>query len=264
MVTYSVRVNGADLGQQTRSIRIRSVNDVPFEVMTNGKQQDFSFLFAAFVNESHPFVQTVLQEGLRWHAVNGFIGDQGTAKEMRMRVFSGWNFMERHHLHYSNITTPSAASPTSHVYSQAVRFIDQSIDSQQANCVDGSVLFASVLYKIDIHPILVMKPGHMFVGYYLDEGHKQFEFLETTMLGMGHQPGTMNIAFSSLLHPVQGSESWQQFVQAIQVGTNTFNQEVLPALQQHKPQYRLIEITKARQFGVNAIPRTSPSVNFRQ
>ena len=31
-VTYSVKVNGSDLGQQTRSIRIRSVNDVPFEL----------------------------------------------------------------------------------------------------------------------------------------------------------------------------------------------------------------------------------------
>ena len=58
------------------------------------------------------------------------------------------------------------------------------------------MLFASLLYKIGIHPILVMKPGHMFVGYLLDEGHKQFEFLETTMFGAGPQPGSMNIAFS--------------------------------------------------------------------
>jgi hypothetical protein len=264
VVTYSVRVNGADLGRQSRSIRVRSVNDVPFEVMTNGKQQDFSFLFAAFVNESHPFVQAVLQEALHWHAVNSFSGYQGSAQDVRMQVFAVWNVLQRRHLRYSSITTPSAASPTSHIYSQSVRFIDQSIESQQANCVDGSVLFASVLYKIGIHPILVMKPGHMFVGYYLDEGHKQFEFLETTMLGAGSQPGAMNIGFSPLLHPVQGSQSWQQFAQALQYATNTFNQEVLPAMQQHKAQYRLIEITKARQFGVNAIPRTSVSINLRQ
>jgi hypothetical protein len=42
----------------------------------------------------------------------------------------------------------------------------------------------------------------MFVGYYLDEAHMQFEFLETTMLGAGHQPGAYNISFSPLLHPV--------------------------------------------------------------
>lgn len=254
-VTYSVKVNGNDLGQQTRSIRIRSVNDVPFAaVRPDGKTEDLSFLFAGYVNESHPFVQTVLQKALRYHAVNAFVGYQGGPDEVRMQVFALWNVLQRDHIHYSSITTPSAASPTGHVYSQAVRFIDQSIESQQANCVDGSVLFASLLYKIGIDPILVHKPGHMFVGYFLQDGHKQPEFLETTMLGVGHQPSSMNIAFSPVLHPAQGSESYRQFAQAVQVATNTFQKEVLPALEAHKPGYAVIDIAKARQLGINSIP----------
>ena len=232
------------------------MNDAPFAVVRpDGKVEDLSFLFAGYVNESHPFVQTVLQRALQYHAVNAFVGYQRGPQEVRLQVFALWNVLQRDHIHYSSITTPSAASPSGHVYSQAVRFIDQSIESQQANCVDGSVLFASLLYKIGIDPILIQKPGHMFVGYFLQEGHKQPEFLETTILGAGHQPGSMNIAFSPVLHPVQGSESWNQFAQAIQVATNTFNQEVLPGLQQHKPQYRIIDIAKARQAGVNSIPR---------
>jgi len=255
-VTYSVRLNGADLGQQTLSIRVRSVNDVPFEMVgPDGKQQDFSFLFAGYVNESHPFVQTVYQKALNWHAVNDFAGYQRGPQDVRLQVFALWNVLQRDHIHYSSITTASAASPSGHVHSQAVRFIDQSLRSQQANCADGSVLFASLLYKIGIDPILVIKPGHMFVGYYLDANHKQFEFLETTMLGAGDQPGVHNIAFSPVLHPVQRSESWQQFVQAVQVATNTFTQEVGPAIQQHRPQYHVIDVAKARQAGVNAIPR---------
>jgi hypothetical protein len=190
--------------------------------------------------------------------VNSFIGYQGDAQDdVRLQVFALWNVLQRHQIHYSNITTASAAPPPGqvYVYSQAVRFIDESIQTQQANCVDGSVLFASLLYKIGIDPILVMKPGHMFVGYYLDVNHKQFEFLETTMLGAGHQPGAHNIPFSPLLHAVQSSESWQQFVQALQFATNTFNQEVAPALQQRRPQYRFIDVAKWRQAGVNSIPR---------
>jgi hypothetical protein len=141
------------------------------------------------------------------------------------------------------------------VHSQAVRFINQSITSQQANCVDGSVLFASLIYKIGIQPILVLKPGHMFVGYYLDPGHKEFEFLETTKLGAGHQPGiTRNIAFSPVLHPALGSESYRQFIEAVRYATNDYTQEVAPAVQQHRPHYLLIDVAKARQLGVNAIP----------
>ena len=36
-----------------------------------------------------------------------------------------------------------------------------------------------ILYDAALHPtgpLLVLKPGHMFVGYYLDEAHRQFEF----------------------------------------------------------------------------------------
>jgi hypothetical protein len=257
-VTYSVSVNGVDLGQQTLPIRVRSVNDVPYLVRRpDGKTQDMTALFAAFVDESHPFVDRVLQEALNYHAVNAFLGYQRGPEEVRMQVFAIWNVLQRRHLHYSSITTPSAASPTQHVYSQAVRFIDQSVAAQQANCVDGSVLFASILYKIGIQPVLVNLPGHMFVGYYLDAGHKQIEFLETTLLGSGSQPGPMNIAFSPLLHPVQGSESWRQFMQAVQVADGEFNSQVQPALQQHKPGYVVIDVAKVRQLGINSIPRTS-------
>ena len=257
-VTYSVTVNGIDLGKETLPIRVRSVNDVPFSALgPDGKPQDLSPLFAAYVNESHPYVDRVLQKALEYHAVDAFVGYQQGPDAVRLQVFALWNVLQRNHIHYSSITTPSAASPSGHVYSQAVRFIDQSIVSQQANCVDGSVLFASLLYKIGIQPVLVLKPGHMFVGYFIDKDHQQIEFLETTMLGAGHQPGAMNIAFSPLWHPAQGSESWNEFMQAIEVADKTFNEEVLPARQQQRPGYAVIDIAAARQAGINAIPRAS-------
>lgn len=44
-------------------------------------------------------------------------------------------------------------------------------------------MFASLLRAINIEPILVRTPGHMFVGYYTDANHKDMKFLETTMIG---------------------------------------------------------------------------------
>jgi len=255
-VVYKVRVNGIDTGEKTLSIRVRSVNDVPYLIVAaNGTRQDHARLFAAYVNESHPFVESVLQEALRWRAVNAFDGYQRNPQDVQLQVFAIWNVLQRHHLHYSSVTTPSAASPSGRVYSQAVRFIDQSVRSQQANCVDGSVLFASILYKIGIYPILVLKPGHMFVGYYMDKNRSKTEFLETTMLGAGDQPGALNQPFSSL-HPVQTSKSWREFVKAVQYANQTYSREVAPAIRQSRPGYRLIDVAKARQAGINAIPHT--------
>jgi hypothetical protein len=160
--------------------------------------QDLSALFAGYVNESDPFVEKVLQEALQAKVVNSFDGYQRGVDDVRQQVFALWYVLQQHGLHYSSITTPSAASPGGRVASQAVRFIAQSVQSQQANCADGSVLFASLLYKIGIKPILVVIPGHMFVGYYLDKELQRPQFLETTMLGAGP-------------HPKSAKESWQQF-----------------------------------------------------
>ena len=54
---------------------------------------------------------------------------------------------------------------------------------RKINCVDGSVLFASLLRAINITPVLIQIPRHMFVGYYTDASKKHLEVLETTMIG---------------------------------------------------------------------------------
>jgi len=243
-VDYSVKINEIDLGREMLSIRIRSVNDVPFytEKGIDGEPGDYKLLFAGFVNESHPYIQTLLQEALKGKAVDSFMGYQTDPVGVSRQALAIWIALQRRRVRYSNIATPSASSPSGTVYSQAVRFVDETIDSQQANCVDGSVLFASALYKIGIHPILVLKPEHMFVGYWLDEGHNNYEFLETTMVGSGRQPRSL-------------SESATQFVEAVQYANNVFNQEVQPAINQDKIGYLVIDIAEARKFGINAIPR---------
>jgi len=243
-VDYSVKVNKIDLGREMLPIRIRSVNDVPFytEKSLDGGQLDLKILFAGFVNENHSSIQALLQEALEGKAVDSFMGYQTDPVGVSRQVLAIWNALQRRHVRYSNIATPSASSPSGTVYSQAVRFVDETIDSQQANCVDGSVLFASVLYKIGIHPILVVKPGHMFLGYWLDEGHSSYEFLETTGVGAGRQPRSLK-------------ESATQFVEAVQYAVNVFNQEVQPAINQSKIGYLMIDVAECRKAGINAIPR---------
>ena len=42
------------------------------------------------------------------------------------------------------------------VYTQRVRTLDDALESAQINCVDGSVLLASLMKAININPILEM------------------------------------------------------------------------------------------------------------
>src|SRR5690606_10095817 len=91
-----------------------------------------------------------------------------------------WTALHRRGITYSNI---ASTTPQQNVLAQHVRFVDGSIVSTQANCVDGSVLFASVLRKIGIQSYLVLVPGHCYVAYQADPNDPTSIIgVETTML----------------------------------------------------------------------------------
>lgn len=255
-VTISVTLNGVNLGSKTKSVEIHSVNDVPFEVKTsNGKWVDSSVLYAAYVNENSPVVEKILQQALYYRAVKSFDGYQRNQANVEMQVFAVWNVLQRRHIHYSSVATPSVHSDQA--YTQTVRFIGQAWGSQQANCVDGSVLFASVLYKIGLQPLLIRTPDHMFLGYYVkprtSTAPGKLEFLETTLVGQGPLPSKLTWRFGHFIYPPKSSKSYREFVQAVKYGDKEFYSEVLPALKAHKPGYDIIDVAKARQIGINAI-----------
>ena len=111
----------------------------------------------------------------------GYQGDTSQSENVDKQVYALWNVLQKRNFKYSSTTNSSLSSNV--VYTQRVRTLDDALESSQINCVDGSVLFASLLRAINIEPILVRTPGHMFVGYYTDAGRKNMNFLETTMIG---------------------------------------------------------------------------------
>lgn len=127
-------------------------------------------------------IDQILREALNTRIVNRFMGyqtrDPGAVNK---QVYALWNVLQRRKFQYSSVANTSLSSNV--VFSQRVRTFGDALNSSQVNCVDGSVLFASLLRAINIEPILVRTPGHMFVGYYTDSSRKNKEFLETTMIG---------------------------------------------------------------------------------
>ena len=142
---------------------------------------DTGIFFAAYVNEENPMIDHLLREALNTRIVNRFLGYQGSPEAVDNQVYALWNVLQKRNFRYSSVSNTSLSSNV--VFSQRVRTFDDALESSQINCVDGSVLFASLLRAINIEPILVRTPGHMFVGYYTDANHKDMKFLETTMIG---------------------------------------------------------------------------------
>jgi hypothetical protein len=259
-VTFSVKVGDEELEDQTVTMTLRSINDCPWAVVgADGTVKDISFMFAAYVNEQHPFVDKILREALDQGVVDSFTGYQsGDPAEVYRQVYAIWNALSARDVRYSNITTSAAATDV--VYSQHVRLIDESINNGQANCVDGSVLLASLLRKIDIEPSLVYVPGHCYLAFYLDAEKTKLVGLETTLIGgagdeeIAELPGVKNVVGD----PWRKSESWLTFCAAVAMGDadlaenkEQFNKDDID--------YQVVSIAEARQMGVLPIAFDSAS-----
>jgi hypothetical protein len=197
-VYFRLFYGSVQLIQKMEVVRFHSVNEVPFSVIDRRDGEsivDYTWLFAAYVNEDDPMIDKILQEALQigtaekigfgnafsfsGYQIEDEYGDSSLSVDLQ--VLSIWSVFLNHNIKYSNITTTSTSS--NKMATQYVRTLGESFGNTQANCVDGSVLFASVLRKIGIHPYLVLVPGHMFVGYLRDDDPYSIGFLETTMMG---------------------------------------------------------------------------------
>ena len=268
-VEFEVTVDGKSLGTKSDTVQLHSVNDCPFGVANSEEtvddeniedgSADLGYMFAAYVNEDHPFIDKLLKEALTVGVVNNFSGYQAQEPSFVIaQVYSIWAALQKHGIKYSSITEVPGGSQL--VNSQYVRFLDQSVNNTQANCVDGSVLFASILRKIGLKPYLVAVPGHMYMGFYLDEDENDFVELETTMIGAGDgdeadnegAPEAVTDLEQKLAKEVTKSHAWRSFAAAVTTGTKSYD-EVADKMDAGDPRYQVIDIEAARKDGIMPI-----------
>jgi hypothetical protein len=269
-VSFTVELDGKSAGEKTETLQVRSINDCPFGVSNEEEtlndesfvagSAEIGWMFAAYVNENHPMLDKILQEALATKAVNAFLGYQrDDPAEVVRQVFAIWSALQKRGIQYSSTTTTPGGSDA--VYSQYVRFLDQSITNAQANCVDGSVLFASILRKISINPFLVTIPGHMYMGFYLTPDKKDFVGLETTAIGIANatdeeqsgDPKALTTLRGKLDEKVRAGRDWKTFAKAIQIATDDLEKNK-DKFEGNDANYQRIDLDEARTEGIMPIP----------
>jgi hypothetical protein len=252
-ITYRVQLGSDPVTETSQTLTIRSINDCAFHLQQGQQDIDMSLNFTAYVNEQHPFVDKLLREALDLGVVDSFTGYQGkSAESVICQVYALWDLMVARDLRYSSITATAAASDS--VGSQHVRLLEETINNTQANCVDGSVLFASLLRKIGIDSALIVQPEHCYMGFWADEENTIFFALETTLLGVtAETPDEVPEELENAVdEELRRSESWPSFVQAVAEGTSTFITDAEKF--QTNPDYQIIDLATARQAGFLPIP----------
>jgi len=67
--------------------------------------------------------------------------------------------------------------------SQRIRTPRESIAQNSANCIDGAVLYASAFENLGMEPIVVLVPGHAYVGVKVAEKSDRYLYIDTAMTG---------------------------------------------------------------------------------
>jgi hypothetical protein len=255
-VTFRLFVNSKLKKEAFQTVTFHSLNEVPFMERSrhdNETINSYYYMFSAMVNEDHPLIDSILREAIQSGAINQisgtrhyntFVGyqdideDGDTETEVIAQVFSIWYVLQTHNIRYSNI--PVTSTESAYLASQYVRSIEESYNNTQANCADGSVLFASILRKTGIDPFLVIIPGHMLVGFYLDKEHKTPYFLETTLIGNDD---------ITKYGKKQGAEvSFDLFADALEAGSATIEET-------GESDIIIIDIAQCRASGIKPVRR---------
>lgn len=256
-VTVKTTINGAAQPEINETVVLRSINDCPYYILFDEDGEDIddlSFMFAAYVNENHPWIDGLLKEALdaakEADIINSFDGYQsGDSETVIAQVFAIWNALQRRGIKYSSITT---TPPSKYVVCQSVRFLDDSIQNAQANCVDGTVLMASILHKIGIDVYLVMVPGHCFLAFAdSDEEDANIIGLETTMLGQDNLKPVKELPKLPVkLKQKEFRSSLKTFESALEAGSETLEEHADEFESGDAPDVQLISVAEARELGI--------------
>jgi hypothetical protein len=156
---------------------------------TDGSLVDMTRYLAAWVTPRITPIEQLLRQAARHHPARQFVGYQGAKNLDQARQVVGAQAEAiftalKQDAQVVYINSPLNLGAAAGQIMQRVRLPSLSLQTPgSANCIDGAVLFASLLELAAIDPLLVIVPGHAFVGWRIWDGVEQYDFLETTLIG---------------------------------------------------------------------------------
>lgn len=201
---FEAYANEKSIYQRSVPIWIHAWDDMIWSL--NG-QMDTIELIAAWVTPRNPSVMEVFSKAKEKLPDRSLIGCQIGIGEDRMKeelkaIYDTLCFDYR----ISYVSTPVSYAPG---ISQRVSLPSQTLKLGAANCIDGSVLFASLAEALGFNPEIIFIPGHAFVCVSCQSTAEKY-CIETTL--MKDCSSILFFQLSSFDSAVQkGNETWNQF-----------------------------------------------------
>lgn len=149
-----------------------------------GVPSDLSRYLGAWVTPNQPEVHRVLRQAVEHAPGRMLSGYQVDAAGVEAQVAAIYKTLAELDISYVNSVLTMGAVPG--LLMQRVRLPRQSLTDRAANCLDATVLMASLLEAASLHPALVLIPGHALLAWQTTDKDDSWDYVETTQLG--HAP----------------------------------------------------------------------------
>lgn len=174
VILLKVKMDDKIIFEETQNIKIRPADDMIWSLHS---PWDTESLIAAWVTPKNDVVEQILsnaKEKLWSRSLSGYQNSDVVSQAKAI-----FNAVRNAQVSYVN----SSMSFGTVGFTQRVRLPQESILQKSANCIDGAVLFASLFENIGLEPLIVLIPGHAFVGVRLAPDSRETLFIETTLIG---------------------------------------------------------------------------------
>lgn len=131
---------------------------------------------------------------------------------------------------------------------QRVLLPERVLKAKTGNCIDLTVLFASLMEGMGINPLILLMPGHAFLGWGNKHDKSKMGFLETTTLGSKN--------------PKTGKKT--TFKESYEIAKHTFESKFimggaknyipLYSLTFSEDRYLIVDLEEVRQDGIHYLP----------
>jgi len=223
VLRISLEADGRPAQTRSVNVRVHPLGDALYFVREGRDRVDLGWAFAGYVDPHDATVDAVLALARSIEADFDTPGENAQDTALR-RVGAVWAALERRGLRYADGDPSLSRGPV--VYSQRVRLLDETWQERRANCLDGSVLIASVLERLGLRAVIVLVPAHAFVGFRTATDARATTYLETTLLGAA------------------------SFANARRAGAARWRKAAAKLDGRHGPDYALIDIATARAYGI--------------
>jgi hypothetical protein len=183
-VIFSVESSSVEVASKTKKITISPKEDIFWSVYVENDEVSLLHSLVAWVTPHDPCINTLISKAkeiapgrsLGGYANYGGLSSDEKANRTIEQTRAIYYSIKGQGISYVN--TLISFTGTQHVNMPADSLIDKS-----GNCVDGTVLFASVFEALGMNTVLVFIPQHTLVGVETYPGSNRFVFIETTMVG---------------------------------------------------------------------------------